>query len=228
MPLPPRLGEWSGTHLLIAANIGGYALDCLSNGRLRPYGGFEIDKVQSLQIWRFLSFQFLHWDVWHIAMNMIALYVFGPLVENVLGKARFFAFYLICGVGGGLSFMLLWRLHVLHISTQTILMGASAGVLGVMMGAARLNPHMQLLLIFPPLPIKIRTLALIYLAVAVVTLITPQGINQGGEAAHLGGLIVGAALIGNKKWLIPRPSGKKRRQFWKPGDPSTPFFRDQD
>jgi len=224
-PLPPRLRDWSGTQILISLNIALYCIDILTGGRLRQYGGFEIDKLQNMQVWRFISFQFLHWGVWHIAMNMLALYFFGPVVENVLGKIRFFAFYLACGIGGGLAYVLLWRLHALNVNAQTMLVGASAGVLGVMMGAARLNPNMRLMLIFPPLPIKIRTLVLIYLALAIVALITPHGANQGGEAAHLGGLIVGAVLIGNKKWLIA-PTRKKGRKFWKPGDPSTPFFRD--
>jgi len=226
--LPPRLREWSGTHILIAINIACYALDSLSGDQLQKCGGLEIDKLRDLQIWRLLSFQFLHWDVWHIAMNMLALYFFGPVVENLLGKARFLAFYLVCGIGGGVCFALFWKWHLLNVSDQTALIGASASVLGVTMAAARLNPHMQLMLLFPPLPLKIKTLVLIYFAVAITTLISRHGYNQGGEAAHLGGLIVGAALIGNKKWLLPRPSGQTRRKFWKPGDPSTPFFRDVD
>src|SRR4051812_16467693 len=50
--------------------------------------------IQNFQIWRFLTFQFLHASFSHILFNMFALYFFGPLVEQALGRERYLGFYL--------------------------------------------------------------------------------------------------------------------------------------
>ena len=99
-------------------------------------------------MWRLIGFQFLHADMLHLMFNMIALYFFGPLIEGVLGGKRYLAFYLLCGIAGGLMYLLLnlagyvWvdSLGFVEVpgllfnAAGTPLIGASAGVFGVLVG----------------------------------------------------------------------------------------------
>src|SRR5262245_41641481 len=63
---------------------------------LKWYGSFSIDAaVRHVQVWRFITFQFLHANLTHILFNMLALYFFGPMIESYLGRRRFLAFYLL-------------------------------------------------------------------------------------------------------------------------------------
>ena len=153
--------------------------------------------VEKFEIWRFFTFQFVHANFAHIAGNMIALMTLGPVVEEYLGRRRFLAFYLMCGATGPIGFLLLMAMGAPYTTSST-LVGASAGVFGVLAGAAIVAPRDYVELIFPPTPVRLRTMAIIMLAVAAYTVFfhgnTP-GLNAGGEAAHLGGAIMGLYLI---------------------------------
>ncbi len=160
------------------------------------------------EVWRFLGFQFLHADLSHLMFNMIGLYFFGPIVERYLGGKRYLAFYLLCGACGAFLYLLLnaggiaasmmfgpdFRIPGLLFNNPfTPLVGASAGVFGVIMAGAFLVPNLQVLLFFV-LPMRLATLAYALVAVAIVTILM-QGRNAGGEAAHLGGAIAGFYLV---------------------------------
>jgi membrane associated rhomboid family serine protease len=171
------------------------------------------------QLWRFIGFQFLHADLSHLFFNMLGLWFFGPVVERYLGGKRYAAFYLLCGICGAAMYLLLnflgtqfgaWRpgAHVPFLllnDPTTPLVGASAGVFGVVMAAAYLAPHAEVLVYFV-LPMRLRTLAYTLVAVAMGTLFLGGG-NAGGEAAHLGGAIAGF-------WLIRRPHLLHRLFDW--------------
>jgi len=160
------------------------------------------------EFWRFISFQFLHGNFWHLLMNMFGLWIFGPLVERCLGGKRFLAFYLLCGIFGALMYLLLNaagaafgsadRLpFLLPNDFQTPLVGASAGVFGVLLAGAYLSPNTMVLLFFV-IPVRLVTLAYGLVAVALFTLIFQNhsvGSNAGGEAAHLGGALAGFYFI---------------------------------
>ena len=55
--------------------------------------------------WQFITYMFLHADFSHLFHNMLGLFVFGPLLEDVVGTRKFYAFYLIVGLGAGMLFM---------------------------------------------------------------------------------------------------------------------------
>jgi len=156
-----------------------------------------------LEVWRLVTFQFLHAGVLHLGFNMLGLYFFGPLVEQYLGRKRFAAFYLMCGIGGGLAYLVLNLVGVLGIqlpgalavSTLTPLVGASAGVFGVIMACAFIAPKIVVQLLFPPIPMQMRTMAYIFVGLAALNLFFFQGANQGGDAAHLGGAVAGYFFI---------------------------------
>lgn len=153
--------------------------------------------VQHFEVWRFFTFQFVHANLAHIAGNMIALLTLGPVVEGYLGRRRFAAFYLMCGATGPIGFLILIATGGAYSASST-LVGASAGVFGVLAGAAVVAPREYVELIFPPTPVRLRTMAVIMLGVAAYTVFfhgqTP-GLNAGGEAAHLGGALMGLYLI---------------------------------
>ena len=161
---------------------------------------------RGLELWRFVGFQFLHANLSHLLFNMMALYFFGPIVERYLGGKRYLAFYLICGIAGGAMYLLLNFLGVqfpnAHIpfvlpnDPTTPLVGASAGIFGVIMAAAYLAPTAQVLLFFI-LPMPLRTLAYALVAMALLTIFFGFN-NAGGEAGHLGGAIAGY-------WFIRHP-----------------------
>jgi membrane associated rhomboid family serine protease len=133
---------------------------------------------------------------------MMALYFFGPLVEYYLGARRYLAFYLLCGMAGGAAYLLLWAVGahaqdprwILIVDPRTPLVGASAGIFGILIAAARIAPDARVMLLFPPIPMRLRTLAWVLLGLAAYTVIF-HGANAGGQAAHLGGAAVGAVLI---------------------------------
>lgn len=168
-----------------------------------------------LELWRFIGFQFCHADLNHLIFNMIGLFFFGPIVERFLGARRFLAFYLICGIAGAVLYLLLnasgfaamqlsgGRATVpglLFNDPYTPLVGASAGIFGILIASARIMPNATVLLFFI-IPMRLRTLVYGLVIIAVGTVIlggARAGSNAGGEAAHLGGAIAGW-------WLIARP-----------------------
>lgn len=156
-----------------------------------------VTAVQHFEIWRFFTFQFVHANFAHIAGNMIALLTLGPFVEDYLGRRKFIAFYLMCGATGPIGFLLLIATGGAG-SPGSTLVGASAGVFGVLAAAAIIAPNQYLDLVFPPTPVRVRTMAFIMLAIAAYTVFfhgTTPGLNAGGEAAHLGGAVMGWYLI---------------------------------
>src|SRR5947208_2448148 len=70
-------------------------------GPLEKWGYFSTTTaLRKGQVWRFLTFQFLHSSPTHLLWNTIAIYLFGPIVEGQFGSRRFTAFYLLCGLAG--------------------------------------------------------------------------------------------------------------------------------
>lgn len=172
-------------------------------------------------IWRLVTYQFLHANFGHLLFNMWALYFFGPAVEDAMGPRKYLLYYLSCGVAGALfssvlagmgiystladgSESVLYINQLVHTFTDysgmvepwqmVPMIGASAAVYGVMVAVAFMYPHMQVSLIFPPVTMKLRTFAMIIIALASVTIIFNLD-NAGGEAGHLGGIILGVIVM---------------------------------
>jgi membrane associated rhomboid family serine protease len=160
---------------------------------LEFWGHFsEVFAVEDLQVWRFVTFQFLHQDWSHLLFNMLALYFFGPLVEEELTSRQFLPFYLLSGIGGAVMYLVLLVLGF-HVGSPFVpLIGASAGIFGVLIAAARIAPDEEVL-VFGLIPIPLHWLAYLFILYAVFTILF-HGANAGGEAAHLGGAVVGYAL----------------------------------
>lgn len=205
---------------------------------LDALGHFSTQKAfLEIQVWRFVTFQFLHANVLHIFFNMFGLYIFGGVVERYLGSRRYLAYYLVTGIFGGLLYLILNLLGylVLKFNLPTIpgllfhqttvpLVGASAGVFGVIMACAKIEPDSVVQMIFPPVSLRMKTLAYCFVGLALFNLLF-TGKNAGGEAAHIGGAIAGFYFIRNAHLLAdffdvfsdsrrpPRP-GQPVRSGW--------------
>lgn len=198
-----RLSGASVVMWLLGINAVVYLLDgVLSSGArtqgISPYdwGNFNLEQgIYGLQLWRLVTYQFLHHGFMHVLFNMIGLYFFGPMLEKWWGSRRFLAFYLLCGVSGAAVMTLLSFVPgLLMVGPQTTLVGASGSVFGILAGAAVLFPHMRVMLLFPPIPMSMRVMALMFMGLAFLSVMagTP---NAGGEAAHLGGALLGFLLV---------------------------------
>lgn len=167
---------------------------------LHAVGHFATARLtHDIEIWRLITFQFLHANLWHLVFNMLGLWFVGGMVEAALGAKRYTAFYLICGACGALMYLFLnllgWGLHlnipgVLFSDPYTPLVGASAGVFGVLLAAAYLRPNDVVLVSFI-LPMRLRTAVYLFVLFAAVNL-WMGGANAGGDAAHIGGALAGA------------------------------------
>jgi membrane associated rhomboid family serine protease len=180
-------------------------------GHLSTGKGF----IPGFQVWRFVTFQFLHYNEVHLLLNMLGLWFAGGMVEQFLGSKRYAAFYLVCGICGGLMYLLLNFLgylvvHVLGLGTVAIpgllfndiytpLIGASAGVFGVLIAAARIEPNAMVRFMFV-IPMRLRTAVAAMVLVTLFNLFTGRQ-NAGGEAAHVGGILAGFYFIRNTHLL---------------------------
>lgn len=206
---------------LLVINLVLYFADVLFlDYAIRKFGQFSIpSSIYEMKIWEFITFQFMHGSVPHVLFNSIGLFFFGPFVERWLGSMRFLIFYLICGIGGAAFFVLLAYLGILPaISFFTPLVGASAGIYGTIIAVAVLAPQMQVSLFFPPITLTMRQLALAVISIAVGIILFGIGKNQGGEAGHLGGVIVGYILIRMARvfGVVTKKKPRRRKRYFEP------------
>ncbi|WP_051083280.1 rhomboid family intramembrane serine protease [Rubritalea marina] len=185
------------TKYLLILNILFFMLDVAGAGhdrlgRLAPYLAFTVPSVfYDWQVWRLIGFQFLHGDLFHLFFNMFAIYMFGATVEQIMGSRRFLAYYLLCGVAGALFYSFLVIVGWLETG---VLVGASAGIFGILVALIVVAPDMRVMLLFPPIPMKLKTFGMIILGFGVFTVMI-NGNNAGGEAGHLGGALLGFILM---------------------------------
>ncbi len=207
----PKLGRHSVVTWLLIINIAAFFLDALFARmgmvvtQATPHGMMQMPlldglghfsatlAIQQFQIWRLITFQFLHANFNHILMNMLGLFFLGPMIEMYLGSKRFLAFYLLCGITGAVAYLLLLSMGVLVDAPWTPLVGASAGIFGILVAAARIAPDTKVLVMFI-LPVPLKVVLWVALAIAAYTVIN-AGSNAGGQAAHLGGAALGFLLV---------------------------------
>jgi len=200
--LPPAI-KW-----LLIINFAVFVIDNLFFSDLVPenphirftkldqyFSVFPTSTWMSLQIWRVITYQFLHANLSHIVFNLFALYMFGPFVERTLGSRAFLKIYLISGAAGGLLYTILARLNILSIGPMV---GASGAIYGILAVVAFMFPKMRVLLFFViPMTLSWSVVLVIILSFLFIF----NGINAGGEAAHLTGLAVGYVYVKYKPLL---------------------------
>jgi len=170
---------------------------------VKGWGAFTVASgLLGGRVWEMVTFQFLHGGIGHLAVNMIGLYFFGPWLERWWGSRRFVVYYLLCGIGGALFYALLWWVDLIPgLGPNTPLVGASAGLYGILIGVAVIAPDLRVMLVFPPIEMSMRQLALAMLGIAVLAVLTGFDGNACGQAGHLGGAILGYLLMHRQHWL---------------------------
>ncbi|AQQ70588.1 Rhomboid protease GluP [Limihaloglobus sulfuriphilus] len=179
------------TRLLLIINLAVFLLMQI-NAIARLGGWFVLDtltKANLFQLWRFVTYQFLHVDLMHLAVNMIGLFFIGRILESRMGRQFYTIFYLACGIAGGLLYAILCVLGVLKAG---VLLGASASLLGLVGACAVMYPKMMVIVIF--IPMQMRLLAILSFVFFVLAILFSDS-NPGGHAAHLGGLLAGGGYI---------------------------------
>src|SRR5262245_34431613 len=105
---------------------------------------FGFDPLHALaRPWTFVSYMFLHAGALHLAFNMLALYMFGPPVEERMGGSAFLTYYFVCGLGGAAL-----SLAMAQVFSVPPMIGASGAIYGVMLAFAWNWPN-QGVLVFP-------------------------------------------------------------------------------
>ena len=143
--------------------------------------------------WGIITYMFLHEGFFHILFNMLFLYWFGQIVQDMIGKPKILPIYIFGGIAGGLLFILAYNFLPLfgNVVASASCIGASAGVMAIVFAAATIAPDHQIGLMFLG-PVKIKWIALVYL---ILDLIGIQNGNAGGHIAHLGGALFGFVYI---------------------------------
>jgi len=178
---------------LLIANVVFFVLTAIARPeRIYSIGALlGVESGNTWQIWRLITYQFLHGGPWHLFMNMLGLYFFGPPLERTWGAKRFIVFYLACGVIGGLAYLSLSAITTM----PSYLIGASGAVLGLLAACAMLFPRMIIILIIFPMPI--RMVAALLVGVYVLNILWSGDL---ADACHLGGMICGFAYVRAGPW----------------------------
>jgi len=168
--------------------------------------------AQPFAPWQLLTYGFLHGDLAHLLFNMLALVMFGSQLEYTWGPRRFLAYYLVCVVGAGLCQLAVvsWGMAGGGLPYGTL--GASGGVFGLLLAYGMLFPHQRVMLLIPPIPMKARTLVIVFGVISLLMGITG---TQSGVAhfAHLGGMLFGWLLIRYWRGQPPFGRGPRARRF---------------
>ena len=180
---------------LLLANVGVWLFQIvagfLAHVRIdRLFGLVPYDVTHHLFLWQLVTYMFLHGDLFHIGLNMLALWMFGTELESLWGTRRFTHFYFVTGIGAGLCTVLAsWNSFVPTI-------GASGAIYGLLAAYGILFPERTLLLYFV-IPIKAKYFVLILGLLTFWSSVTATG---GGVAhvAHLGGMVFGWLYLRGK------------------------------
>lgn len=144
--------------------------------------------------WQLVSYAFLHGDLMHLLFNMLAMVMFGAQLEHVWGSRRYLTYFGVCVAGAGLCQLALASASVSQGGPAYATLGASGGVFGLLLGYGMLFPNQRVMLLFPPIPMKARTLVIVYGVVELMLGFT--GLQPGvAHFAHLGGMLFGGLLL---------------------------------
>ena len=169
-----------------------------------------------------LTSMFMHSPetIWHLAGNMLFLWIFGDNVEDALGRRRFLALYLLSGAVAAVAQV------AVEPGSLIPMVGASGAIAGVLAAYGSLYPRSPVLVLNPILPLWLFGLAVLRLPAWIVILeffvvnllsgVATLGGGGGGVAffAHLGGFVAGLILV---RWLFkPQPQPDDGWDGWLP------------
>jgi len=174
---------------------------------LRLFGLMPSLVFGSLFLWQPVTYLFIHGDLGHILVNMFMLWMFGAEMERIWGTRRFLKYYFLTGVGAGIV--------TCFFSPQSLTIGASGAVFGVMLAYGLTFPNRQILFWFV-FPMKAKHFVL--LMGGIELLASASWVSDGiGHFAHLGGMLFGYIYLKKawrlKDWVAELRWKVRRRRF---------------
>ena len=193
--------QWSVTVLIVAINVLIFVLQNLVDYRSNyPYDHFalSVNGLKHGYIWQLITFQFLHLPlnrggIFHLLGNLYAIWLLGPAVEEKIGRLGFIRVYLLSGTLGGLLQIIAGYFSPEHFGGMVV--GASAGVFGVLAVFATFFPARHLHVFFLPFTIRADVLLTTAVAGTLAGLFFPSG--NVAQCAHLGGIFMGFIFARN-------------------------------
>jgi membrane associated rhomboid family serine protease len=157
----------------------------------------NVPNIPTFQIWQLFTYMFMHAGFTHLFFNMFALWMFGMELENTWGSKKFFLYYLLCGIGAGVSNLVVGPMFGPGGPT----VGASGAIYGVLLAFGMMFPDRPIFLYFF-IPIRAKYFVLIFMGLEIFAGVTG---TQDGVAhfAHLGGAAVGFILLMIDSGRIP-------------------------
>ncbi len=183
---------------LLIANVAIFFLQQVLPNVLEQWGAYNTRlAVNQFQVWRFVTYMFLHGGVSHILFNMLGLWMFGTQIEALWGQRTFLLYYFVCGLGGSLMYGLFALLGI----GGGWMLGASGSIMGLLLAYGMTYPNNQIFLM-GILPIKAKYMVVLYGMMDLMSIPKGDGV---AHLAHLGGLLAGFIFI---QVTIPGLSGQ--------------------
>lgn len=169
--------------------------------------GLHYITAPDFHIWQPLTYMFMHAGFSHLFFNMFAVLMFAPALEERWGGKRFLIYYIVTGLGAAAVQETVWALQLqsvldslhpemaLRLSNSLVTIGASGAVFGILMAFGWLFPAVRMFILFIPIPIRARTLVIIYALIELFAGLAPVSGDNVAHFAHLGGMIFGLLLI---------------------------------
>ena len=187
------------------------AMDMVWHIDLAQYLGLHYIGASDFQPYQFVTYMFMHGSFGHLFFNMFALWMFGNAIENAWGPKRFLFFYMVCGIGAGLTQELVQYIQLndivqnyeyVRLNNRSIpvdeylnmltTVGASGAVYGILLAFGMMWPNSRIYLYFL-IPIKTKWFVLIY---GLLELFSGfSSIDNVAHFAHVGGMVFGLLLI---------------------------------
>ena len=145
--------------------------------------------VERGYLWTLITHIFLHGGIFHLMVNMFSLFFMGSFIEKLLGKKRYFYFYILSGIFAALFSIALS--YIFNSGIDSLGVGASGAIFALIGFLMLITPNLPVYVMFIPIPIKMK-----YAAPGILVLLWlvsyAAGLNI-GNFAHFGGLVVGIA-----------------------------------
>ena len=197
----------SAIQLLIIGNVLGFLLQQTAGPAAMNALALWVDPSSPLAgpltaPWQLFTYSLLHANVTHLALNMFGLWMFGTDVERVWAAPRVLLAYFAAVLTGGVAHVLAGAV----LGSATPVIGASAGVFGLMLCYAMMFPQRRVMLLIPPVPMSARTMVIVYAAIELGFGVSGTQVGV-AHFAHLGGLLGG--------WLVYRYGGYLGGRRWR-------------
>lgn len=172
--------------ILLIANVALFLLDLTTHGEyVRVWLALDpVRTIQGLELWRLVTYLFVH-DLnppfLHILINMLMLWMFGTPLAETMGERKFWWFYLATGIFSGLCTLAFYSIT----GNNTIVIGASGALFGLMFAFAKFFPTQQFLILFL-FPVQARYAVIIFGVVELLSILSNDRI---AHITHLGGAV---------------------------------------